>query len=146
MYSHINDYALIGLRTLAVAVRRLSQEEYSAFSSRLSEAREALTDRESRVRAAYSEVESDLELIGAVAVEDRLQEDVTGTLVRLGMAGVKVWVLTGDKKETAVNISYSCGHFQRGMQVVDLAGQDANTVGNAMEAGVRKMEAEPNEK
>ncbi len=76
-----------------------------------------------------------------MAVEDRLQEDVTATLIRLGAAGVKVWVLTGDKKETAVNISYSCGHFRRGMQVCDVAGMDASSVGPALRAAGDRQRA-----
>lgn len=114
---HIDDYAGVGLRTLAVAVRRMGEDEYAGWAARLEAAGQALSGREEALRAAYGEAERGLELVGAVAVEDKLQEDVTGTLVRLGMAGVKVWVLTGDKRETAVNISYSCGHFQRGMEV-----------------------------
>ena len=57
----------------------------------------------------------------------------------------QVWILTGDKKETAVNISYSCGHFQRGMQIVDIAGKDPNTVGGAMREGRDRQRAEPRE-
>jgi len=64
------------------------------------------------LREVYEKIESNLDLFGAVAVEDKLQEDVTKTLIRLGAAGIKTWVLTGDKKETAINISFSCGHFR----------------------------------
>lgn len=59
----------------------------------------------------YDEIESGLELLGATAVEDKLQEDVAGTLEKLRRGGIKIWVLTGDKRETAVNISNSCKHF-----------------------------------
>ena len=62
-------------------------------------------------------------LLGATAVEDKLQEGVRETLVNLGLAGISVWILTGDKKETAINISYSCGHLQPGMTVLDVTGQ-----------------------
>ena len=61
---------------------------FSFFS--FSAANEALVDRESKVKAVYSDFESDLTLMGATAVEDKLQEDVRGTLIKLGMAGVKV--------------------------------------------------------
>ena len=62
-------------------------------------------------------MEVGLSLLGATAVEDRLQEGVADTLAALGEAGLVVLVLTGDKKETAINISYSCGHLQFGMTV-----------------------------
>ncbi len=99
-----------------------------------------------KVRAVYSEIESEMELIGAVAVEDKLQDRVTETLVRLGTAGIKVWILTGDKKETAVNISYSCGHFQRGMHILDITGRDFSSVCGAMEAGCRRQQAHKDER
>ena len=62
---------------------------------------------------------------GAIGVEDKLQEDVKGTLVSLGDAGIKVWILTGDKKETAINISFSCGHFKPKMSMIDITGSNA---------------------
>ena len=67
-------------------------------------------------------------LIGSTAVEDRLQEDVPNTLETLRKAGIKIWVLTGDKKETAVNISESCKHFSFDMErlyLTDFSNQDA---------------------
>ena len=64
-------------------------------------------------------IERDYTLLGATAVEDKLQDSVKETLVNLGIAGISVWILTGDKKETAINISYSCGHLQPGMTVLD---------------------------
>lgn len=56
-----------------------------------------------------AEVETDLELVGSTAIEDKLQEDVKDTIEGFKETGIKVWVLTGDKVETAINIGYSCG-------------------------------------
>ena len=64
---------------------------------------------------AYNEVEANLALLGATAVEDKLQDGVPETISALREAGIQVWVLTGDKVETAVNISYSAGHFYQGI-------------------------------
>lgn len=139
---HINDYALVGLRTLAIAVKKISAEEYEDFLAKVNEANQAMTDREKKVKAVYTELESNLELIGAIAVEDKLQEDVRETLIRLGQAGIKVWILTGDKKETAINISFACGHFQTGMRMIDVADNDVNTVTNALEAGLTKQRSD----
>ena len=52
----------------------------------------------------YDEIERDLELIGATIVEDKLQDLVSETIKDLRMAGIKIWVLTGDKVDTAENI------------------------------------------
>ena len=57
-----------------------------------------MQDREVKIKKVYEEVEDDLELIGAIAIEDKLQEGVRDTLVSLGRAGIKIWILTGDKK------------------------------------------------
>ena len=58
--------------------------------------------------AVQEEIEKDLVMVGATAIEDKLQEDVGITIFKLKQAGIKVWVLTGDKIETAINIGYSC--------------------------------------
>ena len=84
-------------------------------------------DRNAKVSKAFESIESGLSLIGATAVEDKLQEDVAITLEPLGKAGIKVWVLTGDKKETAVNISHACKHFSKNMEhliITDLNNPD----------------------
>ena len=120
---HIDQYALVGLRTLAVATRELSTEELEKFEEELSAAQQDLEHKERRVAEVYDQVERDYDLLGATAVEDKLQEGVKETLVNLGLAGISVWILTGDKKETAINISYSCGHLQPGMAVLDVTGQ-----------------------
>ncbi|KXJ73282.1 hypothetical protein RP20_CCG016146 [Aedes albopictus] len=108
---HINEFAKQGLRTLAVARRRLTQVEYSNFRNELIQANNSLTDRVSKVEECQRKIETGLELLGATAVEDALQDDIRDTLESLRKAGIKVWVLTGDKVETALNIALSCGHI-----------------------------------
>uniref|UniRef100_A0A182Q3R9 Phospholipid-transporting ATPase n=1 Tax=Anopheles farauti TaxID=69004 RepID=A0A182Q3R9_9DIPT len=108
---HIDEFAKLGLRTLAVARRRLTEQEFRSFSDELIEAGSSLVDRAERVEACQRRIETQLELLGATAVEDALQDDVKGTLLALGQAGIRVWVLTGDKVETALNIALSCGHI-----------------------------------
>ncbi|KAH8038726.1 hypothetical protein HPB51_002870 [Rhipicephalus microplus] len=68
----------------------------------------SLHDREELVDAVYDEIEQGLTLIGATAIEDKLQDGVPQAIANLAMAGIKIWVLTGDKQETAINIGYSC--------------------------------------
>ncbi|XP_069104110.1 phospholipid-transporting ATPase IF-like isoform X3 [Argopecten irradians] len=111
---HVNDYALLGLRTLVLARRLLTTEEYIDIDNRLRQARNSLENREALLDDVFEYVERDLDLLGATAVEDKLQDEVPDTIQSLQQSGIKVWVLTGDKEETAVNISYSAGHFKQG--------------------------------
>ena len=81
--------------------------EYEAWAKRYHEATTALDDREDRVEAVSDEIEHDLKLLGATAIEDRLQDGVPETIADLKEADIKIWVLTGDKLETAIGAS--CG-------------------------------------
>ena len=100
---HLHKFATEGLRTLVLAQRELSQQQFDDWEKEL----EALEDREDRDKV-YEKVERDLTLVGATAIEDKLQDGVSQTIANLQRAGIKVWVLTGDKQETAINIGYSC--------------------------------------
>lgn len=66
--------------------------------------------------AAAELVEKNLTLVGATAIEDKLQEGVPNTIVQLARAGIKIWVLTGDKQETAINIGYACSMLDNDMR------------------------------
>uniref|UniRef100_A0A8C2C5M8 Phospholipid-transporting ATPase n=1 Tax=Cyprinus carpio TaxID=7962 RepID=A0A8C2C5M8_CYPCA len=109
-----------GYRTLCVAFKQLSAEEYAVADTGLREARLALQDREEKLIAVYNQVETGMSLIGATAVEDRLQEEAAETMEALQGAGMKVWVLTGDKMETAKSTCYACRLFQRGTELLEL--------------------------
>ncbi|CAB3364729.1 Hypothetical predicted protein [Cloeon dipterum] len=110
---HVGDFAVLGLRTLVIARRAVSKEEWNSLNKSLQDARQMVGEnRVAAVRAANEAIEQNLELIGATGVEDRLQPGVSETLESLGMAGIKVWVLTGDKVETAINVSLSCKHLK----------------------------------
>ncbi|XP_058978173.1 phospholipid-transporting ATPase IF [Musca domestica] len=109
--AHISDFARLGLRTLAIARRRIDDEEYNQFIEELNEANSSLENRKELSEKCYSKIENNLDLLGATAVEDALQDDVADTLISLQSAGIKIWVLTGDKVETALNIALSCGHI-----------------------------------
>uniref|UniRef100_A0A3Q3E4Q7 Phospholipid-transporting ATPase n=1 Tax=Labrus bergylta TaxID=56723 RepID=A0A3Q3E4Q7_9LABR len=120
---HVDEFALKGLRTLVVACRHFRPEEYIDVDRRLNAARTALQQREERLQEAFSYIEKDLHLLGATGVEDKLQDKVQETIEALRLAGIKVWVLTGDKSETAVSVSLSCGHFHRTMNILELLQQ-----------------------
>ncbi|XP_063721560.1 probable phospholipid-transporting ATPase IIA [Symsagittifera roscoffensis] len=96
-----------GLRTLVYAKRRLSDSEFAAFDSRLTQAGLSIQDRQTRVRMVVEDLEEGLKVIALTGVEDKLQLDVRPTLESIRYAGVKVWMLTGDKLETALCIAKS---------------------------------------
>ncbi|KAK7484877.1 hypothetical protein BaRGS_00023920 [Batillaria attramentaria] len=132
--AHVDRFAVLGLRTLAVAHKKLTQDEYKEIDALLMEAKTCLEDRETKaicphlfvVHDAYCAVERDLFLLGATAVEDKLQDQVPETITDLRMAGIKVWVLTGDKEETAITISHSTGHFNPAMVELHLTQLDSS--------------------
>ncbi|XP_035873634.1 probable phospholipid-transporting ATPase IF isoform X3 [Phyllostomus discolor] len=124
---HVDEFALKGLRTLCMAYRQLTSKEYEVMDRRLFEARTALQQREEKLANVFQFIEKDLILLGATAVEDRLQDKVRETIEALRMAGIKVWVLTGDKHETAVSVSLSCGHFHRTMNILELINQKSDS-------------------
>lgn len=99
----------MGMRTLAVAERKLSQSEFQEFSQKVRRARRMVKGREERMREIYASMERNLTIVGATGVEDQLQEGVPETLSALSAAGIRVWMITGDKVETAVNVGISCG-------------------------------------
>ncbi|XP_059726854.1 phospholipid-transporting ATPase ID isoform X3 [Haemorhous mexicanus] len=105
---HLNEYASEGLRTLVLAYRDLEESYYKDWSERLHRAGSAPEAREDHLAWLYDEVEHDMMLLGATAIEDKLQQGVPETIAILTLANIKIWVLTGDKQETAVNIGYSC--------------------------------------
>ncbi|XP_062454101.1 phospholipid-transporting ATPase ID [Rhea pennata] len=105
---HLNEYAGEGLRTLVLAYKDLEESYYEDWSERLRRASGAPEAREDRLARLYEEVEHDMMLLGATAIEDKLQQGVPETIAILTLANIKIWVLTGDKQETAVNIGYSC--------------------------------------
>ncbi|PIA40552.1 hypothetical protein AQUCO_02500336v1 [Aquilegia coerulea] len=116
---HIAKYDEAGLRTLVVAYRELSEEEYRTWKEEYLKAKASLTaDRNTLVDAAADKIERNLFLLGATAVEDKLQKGVPECINKLAQAGIKVWVLTGDKLETAVNIGYACNLLRKGMNQV----------------------------
>ncbi|KAM4043537.1 phospholipid-transporting ATPase IF isoform 2-T2 [Anomaloglossus baeobatrachus] len=123
---HVDEFALKGLRTLCVAYRKFTPEDYQELDRSLHSARTALHQREERLADVFELIERDLELLGATGVEDKLQDKVQETIEALRLAGIKVWVLTGDKHETAISVSLSCGHFHRTMNILELVQQKSD--------------------
>ncbi|KAJ4389377.1 drs2 neo1 protein [Gnomoniopsis smithogilvyi] len=108
-FQHIDDFASEGLRTLLYAYRIVEENEYSQWKTVYHEATTSLTNRQERIEAAADIIEQGFELAGATAIEDKLQHGVPDTIDKLRRANIKVWMLTGDKRETAINIAHSAG-------------------------------------
>lgn len=107
-FQHINDFATEGLRTLLYGYRYLEDEEYKAWKKIYLDASTSLDNRQDMIEKAGNLIETNFELAGATAIEDKLQEGVPDAIDKLRRAKIKMWMLTGDKRETAINIGHSC--------------------------------------
>ncbi|KAH7830246.1 putative phospholipid-transporting ATPase IF [Monocercomonoides exilis] len=106
----LTEYARSGFRTLLVACRYISPDEAASWETELTEAEGAIMSREERIEQCFNKLESmaPLNLVGATAVEDELQDECPETIDFLTKCGIRFWVLTGDKVDTAVNVGLSC--------------------------------------
>ena len=125
---HIEEFSTEGLRTLLYSFKWMDKKEYEIWSQEYGEAKTALSDRSKLVEKVGAKVETNLQLLGATAIEDKLQDGVSEAIDKLRRAGIKLWMLTGDKRETAINIGYSCRLIKDYSTVVVLSndeGRDA---------------------
>ncbi|XP_023940594.2 phospholipid-transporting ATPase IF-like [Bicyclus anynana] len=118
----INVFANKGLRTLAIAYREIPVDEYERISELIKRLDGSSPEALKQVTQQYRVLEQELTLIGATAVEDCLQDGVADTLASLRRAGIQTWVLTGDKVETAINVSQSCSHISENDKRMYLVG------------------------
>ncbi|THD24932.1 Phospholipid-transporting ATPase [Fasciola hepatica] len=120
----VTEFANSGLRTLVIGAKLITSVEWSHLKSELDDARGMLEGREQALNRIYGKIEQEFMLIGCTGVEDMLQDGVPETIEALREAGIQVWILTGDKEETAVNISYSAGHFFPGINEARITKQE----------------------
>jgi len=107
LQSHLGEFAREGLRTLVLGVRILSEDECSEWLVEYNAAATSIKERDEKLKGAATSIETKLHIVGATAIEDKLQVGVADTIELLGRAGIKLWVLTGDKRETAKEIGYA---------------------------------------
>uniref|UniRef100_M4BEY8 Phospholipid-transporting ATPase n=1 Tax=Hyaloperonospora arabidopsidis (strain Emoy2) TaxID=559515 RepID=M4BEY8_HYAAE len=112
---HLAAFAQDGLRTLVVCAKRVRPQVWEQFyakyrhmSADLNEVQAKSLGEPNGIDKLQDQMESNLELLGATAIEDRLQDGVPATMESLAKAGICIWVLTGDMEETAINIGYAC--------------------------------------
>ncbi|XP_066212536.1 phospholipid-transporting ATPase IG isoform X4 [Saccopteryx leptura] len=118
--AHVDRNAMDGYRTLCVAFKEIAPDDYERIDRQLIEAKMALKDREEKMEKVFDDIETNMNLIGATAVEDKLQDQAAETIEALHAAGLKVWVLTGDKMETAKSTCYACRLFQTSTELLEL--------------------------
>uniref|UniRef100_A0A673XQ36 Phospholipid-transporting ATPase n=1 Tax=Salmo trutta TaxID=8032 RepID=A0A673XQ36_SALTR len=112
---HLEQFATEGLRTLCFAVTEISESSYQQWLEVFHRAATALQNRALKLEESYELIEKNLQLLGATAIEDKLQDKVPETIETLMKADIKIWILTGDKQETAINIGHSCKLLTKNM-------------------------------
>eukprot|EP00753_Platysulcus_tardus_P014723 PLAT4437.4.p1 GENE.PLAT4437.4~~PLAT4437.4.p1 ORF type:complete len:1297 (-),score=734.56 PLAT4437.4:142-3969(-) len=121
---HLRQFASEGLRTLVLCARELSTEEYEEWNAKHEAAACALEGRDRKLMNVAELIEHDMNILGATAIEDKLQDGVPGCIADLAKAGIKIWVLTGDKRETAINIGFACRLLTEEMKRVVISSDD----------------------
>ncbi|OUM63801.1 hypothetical protein PIROE2DRAFT_43155, partial [Piromyces sp. E2] len=128
-FTHLEKFGSEGLRTLCIAYRYISAKEYQKWSEDYHNAEISLEDRDRLKDELASAIEKNLVLLGATAIEDKLQEGVPDCIGTLQEAGIKIWVLTGDKLETAINIGFASNLLNRSMCLLAIRERN-NTMAN----------------
>ncbi|ORX61690.1 phospholipid-translocating P-type ATPase [Hesseltinella vesiculosa] len=141
--AHLEDFASEGLRTLCYAMREISEKEYDQWNRVYEKASTTLTNRAQALDDAAEMIEKDMALIGATAIEDKLQDGVPDTIHTLHEAGIKVWVLTGDRQETAINIGYSCKLLTEEMELLVCSTDDHDTARQTLEKHLALIQNHP---
>ncbi|RUS70751.1 hypothetical protein EGW08_021483 [Elysia chlorotica] len=130
--AHLEHFASIGLRTLCLAMAELNPAEYYDWAETFYKASTSLNQREQKLEEAAELIEKDFVLLGATAIEDRLQDGVPETIDKLAKADIKIWVLTGDKQETAINIGYSCKLLNESMDLLVINEESLDSTRDAL--------------
>ncbi|KAM6361014.1 phospholipid-transporting ATPase IA isoform 1-T1 [Alca torda] len=115
---HLEQFATEGLRTLCFAVAEISESDYQEWLDCYHRASTAIQNRALKLEESYELIEKNLQLLGATAIEDKLQDKVPETIETLMKADIKIWILTGDKQETAINIGHSCKLLRKNMGLI----------------------------
>lgn len=136
---HLEDYATEGLRTLCLAMREIPEDEYREWQQIFDKAATTVGgNRAEELDKAAEVIEHDFVFLGATAIEDRLQDGVPDTIHTLQQAGIKIWVLTGDRQETAINIGMSCKLISEDMTLLIINEENSTTTKDSIQ---KKLDA-----
>ena len=116
----LKEFSKKGLRTLMVAYKEINDDDYFSWVNRLYDDELNGHNKQKLIEKLYDIIETDLNLIGCTVVEDKLQDNVPETIKELRSAGIKIWVLTGDKLDTAESIGYSCNLLSKEQRLFSL--------------------------
>ena len=117
---YLINYSNYGLRTLMIAYKILSKDDYILWNNKYENIKKNPNHKEEEILKLYDEIENNFDLLGSTAIEDQLQDNVNDVIDSCVSIGIKVWMLTGDKFETAKNIAYSCKLFQNNMKIFEI--------------------------
>jgi magnesium-transporting ATPase (P-type) len=136
MEAHLGQFATEGLRTLVLGMRIIPEEQGRAWLVRHEAAAASISDRDAKLTQVALDIETKLHIVGVTAIEDKLQEGVPDTIANLAKAGIKLWVLTGDKRETAIEIGYATKVLTEQMTLTQIIKSDGgdNTSGDTTDA------------
>ena len=137
-FQHVNDFASEGLRTLLYGYRYIDENAYKDWKKIFSDASTSLVNRQEMTEKAGAMIERDLELAGATAIEDKLQDGVPESIDKLRRAKIKMWMLTGDKRETAINVGHSC-RLIKDYSTITILDEDLGDVGQSIAAAILEM-------
>ncbi|KPV72527.1 uncharacterized protein RHOBADRAFT_55632 [Rhodotorula graminis WP1] len=135
----LEDFANAGLRTLLISSRYLTDDEFVGWSKRYDQACAAIDDREDEIERACELIEHDLTILGATALEDKLQAGVPEAIAQLHQAGIKLWILTGDKLQTAIEIGFSCNLLTNEMDILILSAESEEGARAQIETALDKV-------
>ena len=124
----VECFSDLGYRTLMVAYRELKEKDFYNWREKLHVEELSIQKRHKIIEKYYDAIEKNFELLGATIVEDKLQDKVPETIKEIKSAGIKFWVLTGDKMSTAENIGFSCNLISKQQKIFKL-----NCLNNDME-------------
>ena len=116
----LKQFAVKGLRTLMVAYKEISENYYNKWSEKYISVKSNPNHTEEEINKIYDELEKNFKLIGSTAIEDELQDNVDEIINSMISTGMRVWMLTGDKLDTAKNIAISCKLFQKNMKIIEI--------------------------
>ncbi|OQR92167.1 hypothetical protein ACHHYP_04009 [Achlya hypogyna] len=129
MQVHLSAYAVEGLRVLCVAQRELPPTVYRSWHEKYQAAKTSSDATDEDLDPIIAEIEQNLDLVGITGIEDRLQDGVPDALECFRQARIKVWMLTGDRPDTAVNIGNATKLLAPDMKLVQVSSKELTTSG-----------------
>ncbi|RLN37488.1 hypothetical protein BBJ28_00010401 [Nothophytophthora sp. Chile5] len=139
---HVHYFAAMALRTLLLGHRTLSMTKYLAWKNDFDAAKKALSNREHLCVEVAKQIEKSSKLLGATGVEDLLQDGVKDCISQLSLAGINIWMLTGDKDETAISVAHMCGLIGSKSKMIIINGKSKQDCLEEIAKARRKLKRE----